>query len=136
VAYHTLAGRTKGKTAAAVFSSCAPLREAGTRAVIHPASPAKLSILQDVLSNMAPLDMCGGGGGGGSPFEKSPGVDRASCEDAIAKEPNATADTAGDRRRSRALKLRETRSRNAARIQQQQVYTSAAEDSEDEVGEV
>lgn len=102
---------------------------------------------------MAPLDMCGGGGGGGgggnscgggggvASFEHSRAVDRRpSCEDASsAKEESqepSLADTAGERRKSRAAKLRQTRSRNAARIQQQQqqqqVYTSA-EDSEEEV---
>lgn len=43
----------------------------------------------------------------------------------------AAVDEAGKRRRSRVLKMRQTRSRNAA-SKAQQIYTSA-EDSEDEV---
>lgn len=44
---------------------------------------------------------------------------------------SAAVDEAGKRRRSRVLKMRQTRSRNAA-AKAQQIYTSA-EDSEDEV---
>ncbi|CAM9505105.1 unnamed protein product [Ectocarpus sp. 13 AM-2016] len=116
----------------------------------------KLGILLGIL-DMAPHDMapsCGGGGGrgssggsgGGSPVSLDhslrAGPDlyptKAAGEEPAVVCPAAAADdkagektmTAGERRRSRALKLRQTRSRNAARIQQQ-VYTSA-EDSEDE----
>ncbi|CAM9597521.1 unnamed protein product [Pylaiella littoralis] len=110
---------------------------------------------------MAPFDMlsCGGGGSGGEGGDGSSNaydsgsrrssathghssIRRPSCEDAgLTKEPEeapAVGETAVERRKSRAFKLRQTRSRNAARIQQQQqqqqqqqVYTSA-EDSEDE----
>ncbi|CAM9448902.1 unnamed protein product [Ectocarpus sp. 12 AP-2014] len=116
----------------------------------------KLGILLGIL-DMAPHDMapsCGGGGGpgssggsgGGSPMfldRSLRGVPdshptKAAVEEPAVVRPAATADdkagettmTAGERRRSRALKLRQTRSRIAARMQQQ-VYTSA-EDSEDE----
>ncbi|CAM9288160.1 unnamed protein product [Ectocarpus sp. 6 AP-2014] len=119
----------------------------------------KLGILLGIL-DMAPHDMapsCGGGGGGGgrgssggsgggSPMSldhslrevPDPQPTKAAVEEPAVVRPAAAADdkagettmTAGERRRSRALKLRQTRSRNAVRIQQQ-VYTSA-EDSEDE----
>eukprot|EP00903_Cladosiphon_okamuranus_P019806 g18204.t2 len=103
---------------------------------------------------MAPLDICTGGGGGGGgggndggggggggmvSFEHGRTAARhSSCEDARrsvgaakeSKEPPPSAETAGERRKSRAAKLRQSRSRNAARIQQQ-AYTSA-EDSEEE----
>ncbi|CAM9144230.1 unnamed protein product [Ectocarpus sp. 8 AP-2014] len=87
-----------------------------------------------------------GGSGGGSPMSldhslrgvPNPHPTKAAVEEPAVVAPAAAADdkagettmTAGERRRSRALKLRQTRSRNAVRIQQQ-VYTSA-EDSEDE----
>lgn len=117
----------------------------------------KLGILLGIL-DMAPYDMapsCGGGGGGrgssggsggGSPMSldhslrgvPDPQPPKAAVEEPAVVAPAAaenkageTTMTAGERRRSRALKLRQTRSRNAVRIQQQ-VYTSA-EDSEDEV---
>ncbi|CAM9596493.1 unnamed protein product [Scytosiphon promiscuus] len=85
---------------------------------------------------MAPLDMasCGGGGGGGSHHD-AVSLDR-SCSQGPEELPPATTDSAAsspsERRASRALKLKQTRERNAVRIQQhQQVYTSA-EDSEEE----
>lgn len=140
---HTPEDINTGKTAAAVSSSCAAPAKGGTLENISPAHQIKFSILQDVLKNMAPLDMCGGGAGGGGGNGGSDAASfgrgramarRPSCEDASSakesQEPPLT-ETAGERRRSRAAKLRETRSRNAARIQQQ-VYTSA-EDSEEEV---
>ncbi|CAB1099436.1 unnamed protein product [Ectocarpus sp. CCAP 1310/34] len=123
----------------------------------------KLGILLGVL-DMAPHDMapsCGGGGGqgssggsgGGSPMSldhslrgvPDPHPTKAAVGDLAVVCPVAAADekasettmTAGERRRSRALKLRQTRSRNAVRIQQQ-VYTSAedSEDEEEEEGDV
>ncbi|CAM9751696.1 unnamed protein product [Ectocarpus fasciculatus] len=121
----------------------------------------KLGILLGIL-DMAPHDMapsCGGGGqgnsgggsGGGSPMSLDHSLRHTSSEDphptkaaveerAAVVAPAAAADdkagettmTAGERRRSRALKLRQTRSRNAVRIQQQQQVYTSAEDSEDE----
>lgn len=49
----------------------------------------------------------------------------------VATTESAAVDEAGKRRRSRVMKMRQTRSRNAAG-KPQQIYTSA-EDSEDEV---
>lgn len=143
------ADRNTGKTAAAVSSLCAAPAKGGTLENIRPAH-VKFSILQDVLQTMAPpLDMCGSGGGGGGcgngggdipSFEhRRVAIRRPSCEDASSgkEEPQEPplAETAGERRKSRAAKLRQTRSRNAARIQQQ-VYTSAEDYSEEEVRQV
>lgn len=127
-------------------SSCAAPRKGGTLENISPAHQVKFSILQDVLKNMAPLDMCGGGGGAGGGNDGSGGMTsfehgraaarHPSCEDASVAEKESQesplAETAGERRKSRAAKLRQTRSRNAARIQQQ-VYTSAEDSEEEEV---
>lgn len=91
---------------------------------------------------MAPLDMasCGGGGGGGVDGGGSPhgsvSLDR-SCMKGADEHPPSPSDSAGsspsERRASRALKLKQTRERNAVKIQQQQQAYTSAEDSEEEV---
>lgn len=92
---------------------------------------------------MPPLDMvtCGSSVERSSVRSSSRNSLGSACEDAGTSPPRANvneknqhqeaADEAGERRRSRALKLRQSRTRNAARAQ---VYTSA-EESEEEVRE-
>lgn len=68
-----------------------------------------------------------------SPSDEDPAVSSpqpASVQKAENSNNNHNLQDAGERRRTRALKLRQTRTRNAARAQ---IYCTSAEDSEDEV---
>lgn len=78
---------------------------------------------------MPPLDMQACGVSVESRMNSSTSSSLRSLVDAAASTLGGHEDLAGERRRTRALKLRQTRTRNAARAQ---AYTSA-EDSEEEV---
>lgn len=78
---------------------------------------------------MPPLDMQACGASGESCMNSSGSSSLRTLVDAAASTLGGHEDVAGERRRTRALKLRQTRTRNAARAQ---VYTSA-EDSDEEV---
>lgn len=117
-----------------IISSFPPAHKATRDKIAAPSPPARSWVAPELPTRsdkrpMPPLDMQACGVSGESAMNANASSSLRTLVDAAASTLGGHEDVAGERRRTRALKLRQTRTRNAARAQ---AYTSA-EDSDEEV---